>query len=204
MGKSKGNLHCTPPLPIPCSWEAVCWSCSTVSQSSHFITVLQTSESMQVSPFSSMVTESHFSWHAFSNVWKCLLFAGDSFAGVWSIDSAMLSLVHETFLQMSPWFRDLFGLLLHGSNVLFRKLRRSFFCFMSFMHARSASENKSAYFCLSWMRNASKSGFGKFWFKSFGDSQEKLEKPSLSFFYEWQNVELWEAIRISRTPYWFS
>ena len=31
-------------------------------------------------------------------------FAGDGFAGVQSINSAMLSLVHKMFLQMEPWF----------------------------------------------------------------------------------------------------
>ena len=49
-----------------------------------------------------MVTKGHFSWIAFLNVWKRLLFAGDGFAGAQSIDLAMLSLNHKTFLQMAP------------------------------------------------------------------------------------------------------
>ena len=44
----------------------------------------------------------HFSWYAFLNVWKCLLFARDGFVGAQSIESAVLSLEHETFSQMSP------------------------------------------------------------------------------------------------------
>ena len=61
---------------------------------------------MQVSPFSSMVSKGHFSWHAFSNIWKCLLFASSGFTVAQSIDSAMLSFVHETFLQMAPGFES--------------------------------------------------------------------------------------------------
>ena len=52
-----------------------------------------------------MVTKGHFSWYAFLNLWKCLLFTGDGFAGVRSIDLAMLSLEHETFSQMAPSFQ---------------------------------------------------------------------------------------------------
>ena len=73
-----------------------------VRQSNHFTTALGTLEVMQVSPFLSMVTEGHFSWDAFLNVWKHLLFTGDGFAGARSVDLAMLSLAHETFLQMAP------------------------------------------------------------------------------------------------------
>ena len=84
---------------------AVCRSHSTVRQSNHFTTVLRTSEFTQVSLSSSTVTKGHFSWYSFLSVWKHLLFAGDGFAGAWSIGSAMLSLEHETFLQMALWFR---------------------------------------------------------------------------------------------------
>ena len=79
----------------------------SVCQSNHFTTadLLWTSEFMQVSPFSSMVTKGYFSWHAFSNIWKRLLFTGDSFAGARSIDLVMLSLTNETFLWMTPGFK---------------------------------------------------------------------------------------------------
>ena len=55
-----------------------------------------------MSLFSSTVTKGHFSWDAFLNVWKRLLFAGDGFAGVRSIDLAMLSLEHKMFLHIAP------------------------------------------------------------------------------------------------------
>ena len=52
-----------------------------------------------------MVTKGHFSWDAFLNVWKHLLFAGDGSVGARSIDTAIRSLKHETFSQMVPWFQ---------------------------------------------------------------------------------------------------
>ena len=64
-------------------------------------------EFTQVSPFLSMVTKGYFSWHAFSNIWKHLLFTGDGFAGAQSIDSVMLSFIHETFLEMAPSFKSI-------------------------------------------------------------------------------------------------
>ena len=135
---------------------------------------------MQASPFSSMVTKGHFSWYAFLNVWKLLLFARDNFKGAWSTDSAMFSLIHKTFFnKWHPEFKDLFGLQLRRCDVLFRQLRRNFFCFMSLAHVQSTSESKSACFSLSCMRNMSKSGFVKFWHKSFGYSWEKSERPCL-------------------------
>ena len=131
---------------------------------------------MQVSPFSSMVTKGHFSWHAFLNVSKCLPFAGDSFEGAGSIDSAMLSLIHKTFFLWCPDSNDLLSLQLCGCNVLFWKLRRNFFCFLSFAQAQSTSKSKSTYFCLSQL-DVSKSGFSKFQHKSFSYSLEKSERP---------------------------
>ena len=71
----------------------------TVRQSNHFTTALGTSEFTQVSLFVSTVTKGHFSCDAFLNVWKHL-FTEDGFAGAQSIDSALLSLKHETSLQM--------------------------------------------------------------------------------------------------------
>ena len=103
--------------------KTVCWSCLTVRQSNHFTTVLRTSESMQVLSFSSVVIKGHFSWCAFFNIWKRLLFVGDGSASVWSIDSAMLSLIHETFFyKWHPESKDLFSLQLHECDVLLRKL----------------------------------------------------------------------------------
>ena len=104
MGKSQGSLFCALPFRFCEAENALCRSLSTVCQSSHFTTVLQTSEFMQESSFLSMMTKSHFSY-AFSNIWKHLLFTGDCFAGVLSIYSVMLFLAHGTFLHMAPWFQ---------------------------------------------------------------------------------------------------
>ena len=134
----------------------------------------------------------HFSWYAFLNVRKHLLFDGDGFAGARSIDSAMLSLERETSLQMAPWFWR--SIWLAGSWMR-RSLWETFFCFVSFTHAQSTSRSKSAYFCLLRMCNAFKSAFksafGKFQHKSFSYSQEKSERPCLFLLFpEWQNPEL--------------
>ena len=85
------------PYQFRAAENAICWSSLTVHQSNHFTTILRTSDFTQVSLFLSMVTKGHFSWYAFLNLWKCLLFTGDGFAGALSIDSAMFSLVYETF-----------------------------------------------------------------------------------------------------------
>ena len=133
-----------------------------------------------MSPFLSMVMKSNFSWDAFLNVWKRLLFTGDGFAGVQSIDSGMLSLKRETFFIWHSDSEKLFGLQLHRCDFLFRKLWRNFFfCFVSFAHAHSTSKSKSAYFYLLHTRKVSKSGFGKFWHKSFSYSSGKSERSCL-------------------------
>ena len=88
-----------------------------------------------------------------------------------------------SYMKCNKWHPDseeLFDLQLRGSNVLFGKVQRNF-CFVSFTHVQSTSESKSAYFCLSRMRNVSKSGFGTFQYKSFSNSRENSEKLSLLF-----------------------
>ena len=84
--------------------NAVCRSHSIVHQSNHFTTVLQPSEFTQVSPFLCTVMKGHFSGYPLMNLWKCLFFSEDDLPGVQLADSAMLSLSHETFLQMVPCF----------------------------------------------------------------------------------------------------
>ena len=104
-GKIAGQYTVHLPYRFHAAENAVCWSHSTVRQFNHITTILQTSEFEQVSPSLSMVTKGHFSWYVFLNVWKRLLLAGDAFAGARSIDLAMLSLKHKTFLEMVLWFR---------------------------------------------------------------------------------------------------
>ena len=99
-GKIEGQYTVHLPDRFSAAENTVCRSHSTVCHFNHFTTVLQTSEFMQVSPSSSMVIKGHFSWYAFLNVWKHLLFAADGLAGARSIDLSILSLELETFLQM--------------------------------------------------------------------------------------------------------
>ena len=83
--------------------KAVCRSHSTVRQSNHIITA-----NFRVHASVTFLTngdERPFLMVAFLNVWKRLLFTGDGFSGARSIDSAMLFLDFETFLQMAPWFQ---------------------------------------------------------------------------------------------------
>ena len=108
----------------------------------------------------------------------------------------MLSLEHKTSSQMAPWFwRSIQPVALQMQCFLWETSKK-FVCFVSFVHTQSTSQSKAAYFCLSCMCNASKSGFGKFRHKSFSYSQEKSERPCLLFFFffflyhEWQNPEL--------------
>ena len=90
----------------------------------------------------------------------------------------------------------LLGLKLRGYSVLFRKLWRNFFCFMSLTHAQSTSQNKSACFCLLHMRNVSISGFSKFRYKKLQLLLGKIRKAvsaliiSFPFFHERPNPEL--------------
>ena len=123
----------------------------------HFTTVLWTSEFTQVSPFSSTVMKGHFSWHTFLNTWKHLLFTGDSSAGAWAIDSAMLSLAHKMFFKWCPDSENLFGLQLCRCNVLFGKHQKtsSALCLSHTCSTLLRSKSKSAYFCLSHTYNAS-------------------------------------------------
>ena len=119
--------------------NAICRTHLTVRQFNHFTTLLRTSEFMQVSPFLSTVAIDHFSRCTFLNIWKCLLFTGDGFAGARSIDLTTLSNVHETFSQMAPWFRSI-------RLTASQKLQRNFFCFMSSVHVQSILKSKSTLF----------------------------------------------------------
>ena len=137
--KIAGHYTVHLPYQFHAAENTVCQSDWTVHQSNHITTVQRTSEFTQVSPFPSMVMKGHFSWNAFLNIWKHLLFAGDGFEGARSIDLAMLSIVHQTFSQMLPWFQCIW---LAASLTL----QRNFFCFVSFVHSQSTSESKSALF----------------------------------------------------------
>ena len=118
--------------------NAVCLLHLTVRKTSNFTTILRASELTQVSSFWLLVTEGHFSWYAFLNVWKQFLFAGDGFAGARSIDSAMLSVINKTFLQMVHWFRFI-------QFAALWKLRRNFFLLCVF---RACAEHSREQICI--------------------------------------------------------
>ena len=200
MGKSQGILHCAPPIPILCSWERclpIMFDCPPV-QSFH-----NTTANFRVHAsvtFSSTVAKDHFSWCTFLNIWKHLLFAGDGFGGVRSKDSAMFSIVCETFSQMAPWFQS-------TRLAASLKLQRNLFCFVSFVHAQSTSESKFALFLSFVHAQRVQKCLGKFWHKCFGYSREKSKRQFLLLLLFFKKVRIQtfrEAIRISGTHYWFS
>ena len=71
----------------------------------------------------------------------------------------------------------------------------NFFCFLSFTHAQSTSESKSEYFCLSHI-HMSKSGFSKFWYKSFCSSQENLERLRLFIVFRNDKIQNFERLSV--------
>ena len=86
----------------------------------------------------------------------------------------------KSFHKWRPDTEDLFGLQLHGCNVLFRKLQRNIFWLSVFrVSAEHFREQICIYAYLSQMRNASQSGFSKFQQKSFNYSWEKPERLCL-------------------------
>ena len=179
-----------PPYRFRTDENTVCRSHSTVHQFNHFTTLLWTSEFTQVSPFSSMVAKGHFSWCTFLNVWKCLLFAGDGFAGAWLIDLAMLSIIHKTFLQMAPWF-----LSIRLAALL--KFWRNFFWFKSFAHVQSTSKRNCASFLSFVNAQRIQSDLGKFPHKCYSYSQEKSKRQCLLFFFSWMKAsETFERLSV--------
>ena len=129
MGKSQAIYIVHLPYRFRTAENAVCRSWLTVCQFNHFTTRLQTSAFMQVLPFSSIVAKDRFSRCTFLKVWNVSF----SLKTVLQVRNV----VHETFSQMAPWFQSTW---LAASW----KLQRNFFCFVSFAHAQSTSESKSA------------------------------------------------------------
>ena len=166
MGKLHGNLHCTPPLPILHSWEAVCQSRKTVRQFNRFTTVLQTLEFMQVSPFSSTVTKGHFSWYAFLKVWKLLLLSKHRFARVQSTGSATRT--WNVFTNGALILKMYSACSFTAQMFSLRNFRETSSA-LCHSHMCRALLKANLHICSSRMRNASRSDFHKFWYKSFGN-----------------------------------
>ena len=78
--------------------------------------------------------------------------------------------LNHTFIQTGNVFTNsalipsinLFRLQLHSCKFYLGNFEETFICFMPFVHTQSTSKSKSAYFCLSHMCTAFKSGFIKF------------------------------------------
>ena len=147
-----------------------------------------------MSPSSSTVTKGHFSWHAFLNVWnwKRLLFTGDGFAGARSMDLAMLSLEHETFLQMALCFQR--SIWLAASRMrcsLLETLEKHFFasCLSCTCRALPKANLHISIFCAcaSHPKVASVSSGTK----ASATLRENLKGHVclLLLFHEWQNLE---------------
>ena len=107
----------------------------------------------------------------------------------------MLSLQHEMFSQMTPWFQRSIQLAaLQMQCPLRETLENFFFASCLLCTCKTLPRANLHISCLSHMSTASKSGFGKFWHKSFSYSLEKfkLEKPCLFVvvFHEWENLKL--------------
>ena len=155
----------------------------------------------RVSPFSSMVKKGHFSWDAFFNIWKCLLFAGDGYAGKQSIDLAMISLKHETFLQMAPWFWRSIWLAAWQMQFSPQKTLEKFRFASYLLHMRRALPRANLHisvFCACAQRpkvalvSSSTKALATLW---------KNRKGRVCLNERIRNS--WEAIHISVTPYWF-
>ena len=121
----------------------------------------------------------NFRVHASVNFLKMVLQVCDGFAGVRSIDSAMLSLQHEKFLTNGTRIVMIYSAC-SFMDAMFSlgNFREAFFCFMSFVHAEHFQWQIWIFLSLH-MCTVSESGFGKFWHKSFGYSLEKSERPCL-------------------------
>ena len=175
-------LHCTCTfLTQFCAAEnAVCWSYSTVQQTNHFTTVLPISEFMQVSPFSSTMTNGHFSWYSFFNVWNCLIFSY-TFPLTWKVFAngvLILKLYLACILADAIFPSGNFGLTSSASCLshMWRPLMTTNL-HNSFTHVQNVSDTH---------RNNQKSCICSFFF-----TNDKIQ-------------ELWEAIHISRNPCWLS
>ena len=186
-------------------------------RSNYFTTVSQTSNFMQVSPFSSTLRKGHLSWHS---VFECLetsLLCWRQF-GMRKIRrfSHAFPLTQNIFVNSTPILKlysawscadAMFPLGNFGETS--SVLSQSCMC-----KAQPKTNLHISVTCGLYLKLVSVSSSPK----SSGYSLEKLERlcllllgfPLVSlhfffflFFHKWQNPDLWEAIRISGMSYWF-
>ena len=197
MRKSQGNVHCTTPLLIPPSWEAVCQSSLTVCQSNPFTTILRTSDFMQVSPFSSTVTRGLFSSYAF------LKFGNISFS-LETFCRCVINRRGHAFPRTQNIFTN--GALIPKSYSALSSV--------ALMFSLGNFGATSSALCLSQRCGALlRTNLHISVFLSKVASVRSCTKASVTLgknwksrvcccFHEWQNPELWEAMHISGTPHW--
>ena len=89
----------------------------------------------------------------------------------------------KRFHKWRPDSDDLFSLQIPGCNVLLGNFSKTSFLLYVLHACAEHFREKTCIFCLLRMHTTSKSGFSKFWHKSFSYSLEKLQRPCL-FFHE--------------------
>ena len=197
MGKSKGNWHCGPPLPILLFWESclpIMLDCPPVQSfynttanfrvhASVIFHVNSGERPLLMVYFLKCLETSPFCWRGFC---RCAINRlGHAFCRTWNV---------FTNGALIPSIR------LAASQKLWRN-----FCFMSFVHAQSTSESKLELFVFRVCATRLKCDFAKFQHKSTSYSQEKSKRQSLLLFFMNDRIQnFWDAICISRTHYWFS
>ena len=75
LQENQRAIHCAPPLSIRCSWEhclLITLNCPPVQSFHNNIANFRVHASVTFH-----MTKGHFSWYAFLNVWKHVLFTGD-------------------------------------------------------------------------------------------------------------------------------
>ena len=130
-----------------------------------------------------------------------LLFAGDDFAGTWSIDSAIPCLEHETFLQMAPWFQRCIWLAASRIQSSLWELLNSALCLSHNCRALPRANLHISVFraCTMHPKVASVSSGTKA-LAALGGKSERLCLLFVSWMTESGSQNIWEAIRILEHP----
>ena len=150
-----------------------------------------------MSPSSSTVTKCHFLWYAFSNIWRCLIFTGDShaFLHIWNV-FINVALILKSYLAWS--FVDV---MFSSGNFGETSSASCLSCTCRAL-PRANLHISVLRTCPTPQKAVSESS-GTNALATFRRNRKALFVFFLCF-HAWQNPELWETICISRTPYWFS
>ena len=142
-----------------------------------------------MSPFSSMVAKGHFSWDAFLNVLGCFPKRLEMSPFPWR------QFCRCTFNSLGHAFPQTQNVFTNGAMIptiylaccfadpMF-SLEKLFFA-PCLSYICRALRRAKLHISLSHMCTRSKTGFSKFWHKSFGYSLKKSDKPCLLFSFSW-------------------